>query len=174
MIHVRYGLSIGNPLLLLRGIVAAFFARVMRTSFAQRHISPHFAPMQQRIYRLTGNRLQISALLMPTLILHTIGAKSGLRRETPLICFPEDGGRFLVAGSNWGKPHHPAWTANLIAHPDADIVYKRRAIPIHGELLGDAEREAVWPKLEAQFPGYRKYEDTAAREVRVFRLTPRR
>jgi deazaflavin-dependent oxidoreductase (nitroreductase family) len=159
--------------MLLRRIVAAFFARVMRTSFAQRHISPHFAPMQQRIYRLTGNRLQISALLMPTLILHTVGAKSGLRRETPLICFPEDGGRFLVAGSNWGKPHHPAWTANLMANPDAEIVYKRRTIPVHAVLLSESEREQVWPQLEAQFPGYRKYEDVADRAVRVFLLTPR-
>jgi deazaflavin-dependent oxidoreductase (nitroreductase family) len=158
---------------LLRRIVAAFFARVMRTRFAQRHVSPHFAPVQQRIYRLTGNRLQISALLMPTLILHTTGARTGLPRETPLICFPEADGRFLIAGSNWGKPYHPAWTANLLANGDVDVVYKRTRIPMRAQLLGAAEREAAWPKLEAQFPGYRRYEDVAAREVRVFRLTPR-
>jgi len=157
----------------LRRVVAAFFARVMRTRFARRFLSPHFASVQQRIYRLTGNRLQISALLMPTLILHTTGAKTGLRRETPLICFPEDGGTFLIAGSNWGHSHHPAWTANLIAHPDVDVVRKRRTIRMHAELLAGDEREAVWPLLESQFPGYRRYEQTAAREVRVFRLTPR-
>lgn len=144
----------------------------MRTSFAQRYLSPHFASLQQRVYKLTGNRLQISALLMPTLILHTTGAKSGLRRETPLICFPERDGRFLIAGSNWGKAHHPAWTANLIAHPHIEVVYKRRTIPMHATMLDAVEREAVWPCLEAQFPGYRKYEDTAGRHVRVFRLTP--
>jgi deazaflavin-dependent oxidoreductase (nitroreductase family) len=159
--------------LVLRRIVAAFFARVMRTSFAQRRISPHFATMQQRIYRLTGDRLQISALLMPTLILHTTGAKSGRPHETPLICFPESGGRFLIAGSNWGKATHPAWTANLIKRPDVEIVYKRRRIAVHAELLDAAEREAVWPKLEAQFPGYRKYETAGGRELRIFRLTPR-
>jgi len=27
--------------------------------------------------------------------------------------------------------------------------------------------------LESQFPGYRRYEQTASREVRVFRLSPR-
>ena len=157
----------------MRLLVTAMFARIMRTGFAQRHISPHFAPVQQRIYRLTGGRVQISALLVPTLILYTTGAKSGQRRETPLICFAEGDGRFLVAGSNWGKPHHPAWTANLLAHPDAEIVYKRRAVPVRSELLEDPEREAIWPLLESQFPGYRKYEQTASREVRVFRLTPR-
>ena len=160
-------------LIQLRRIVATFFARVMRTRFARRFLSPHFAGVQQRVYRLTGNRLQISALLMPTLILHTTGAKSGLRRETPLICFPEDGGTFLVAGSNWGHAHHPAWTANLIAHPDVDVVRKRRTILVHAQLLAGDEREAAWPLLESQFPGYRRYEQTAAREVRIFRLTPR-
>ena len=40
-------------------------------------------------------------------------------------------------------------------------------------LLDDAEREATWPKLERNWPGYRKYEVTAGRTLRVFRLTPR-
>ena len=155
--------------------VALFFATIMRTPFAQRIISPHFAPLQQRLYRLTGNRFQISALLAPTLILHTVGARTGQPRETPLLTWPEPGGTFLVAGSNWGKPHHPAWTANLIAHPDVDVVYKRRTIPMRARLLDDpAEREAVWPVLEAQFPSYRQYEVTAGRDVRIFRLVPTR
>ena len=158
---------------LVKRWVAAFFSRVMRTQFAQRHISPHFAPLQQWLYRKTGNRFQISALLAPTLILWTTGAKSGQRRETPLLCWPEDGGSFLVSGSNWGKPHHPAWTANLLAHPDAEITYKRRTFSVHATLLDGDERASIWPVLEKQFPGYRQYEVTAGRPVRVFRLTPR-
>ncbi|MDT4938689.1 MAG: hypothetical protein QOG80_2360 [Pseudonocardiales bacterium] len=156
-----------------RSVVSAFFARVMRTEFARRYLSPHFATVQQRLYRVTGNRFQISALLQPTLILITTGARTGLRRETPLICWPQEDGGFLVAGSNWGHAHHPAWTANLIAHPDVEIVYKRRTAPMHAVMFEGDEREAVWPVLESQFPGYRKYEQTASREVRVFRLTPR-
>ena len=154
--------------------VALIFSRLMRTPFAQRFISPHFAPLQQRLYRLTRGRFQISALLAPTIILHTVGAKSGLARETPLLTWPEPDGSFLVAGSNWGKPAHPAWTHNLIAHPDVDVVYRRGVVPMRAEQITDtAEREQVWPVLEAQFPTYRQYENTAGRQVRIFRLRAR-
>jgi deazaflavin-dependent oxidoreductase (nitroreductase family) len=157
---------------LVKRLVAAFFSRVMRTRFAQRYISPHFAPVQQWLYRKTGNRFQISALLAPTLILWTTGAKSGERRETPLLCWPEPGGSFLISGSNWGKANHPAWTANLLADPKAEVTFKRATFPVQAVLLEGSERAAIWPVLEKQFPGYRQYEVTAGRPVRVFRLTP--
>jgi deazaflavin-dependent oxidoreductase (nitroreductase family) len=144
----------------------------MRTRFSQRFISPYFAPFERRIYGLTGGRFQISSLLTPVLILHTIGAKSGQRRETPLVCWPRPDGSFLVAGSNWGKQQHPAWTANLLAHRDAAVVFRRRTIRVQAELLEGQAREAAWTVLESTFPGYREYERTSERRVRIFRLVP--
>jgi deazaflavin-dependent oxidoreductase (nitroreductase family) len=157
----------------LKRLIAAFFSRVMRTRFAHRFVSPYFARLQQWLYHRTGNRFQISALLAPTLILHTTGAKTGQRRETPLLCWPEPDGSFVVSGSNWGKARHPAWTANLVAQPKAEITYKRRTFPVLAVLLDGAEREAIWPVLEKQFPSYRQYEVVAERRVRIFRLSPR-
>jgi deazaflavin-dependent oxidoreductase (nitroreductase family) len=110
---------------------------------------------------------------VPSLVLVTTGAKTGLRRETPLMCWPRPDGSYLVSGSNWGQAAHPAWTANLLAHPDAEIVVRGRRIPVHATLLAGAEREALWPLLEAQWPGYREYERRAGRELRIFRLAPR-
>jgi deazaflavin-dependent oxidoreductase (nitroreductase family) len=156
----------------IRLLLAAFFSRAMRTRFAQRWLSPHLAPAQMWLYRLTRGRLQVSGILVPTLVLITTGAKSGLRRETPLMCWPDDGGTFLVAGSNWGQPQHPGWTANLIADPHAEVIYERRHMPVTAQLLAADEREKTWPRLEAQWPGYREYERTAGRNVRIFRLTP--
>jgi deazaflavin-dependent oxidoreductase (nitroreductase family) len=157
----------------LRLLLAGFFSRLMRTGFAHRVFTPYIAPVQMWLYRVTGGRFQLSALLLPALLLATTGAKSGLRRETPLMCLPQPDGSYLVSGSNWGQPNHPAWTANLLAHPDAEIVVKRRTIPVHARLLEAAEREAAWAQLEAQFPDYRGYERKAGRQVRIFRLEPR-
>ena len=157
----------------VRNLVAAFFSRLMRTSFAHRVFTPMIAPMQLRLYRLTRGRFQFSAMLVPSLVLVTTGAKSGLRRETPLMCFPRPDGSYLVAGSNWGRPEHPAWTANLIAHPDVEIVVSKRRIPVHAHLLHGADRDAAWPVLEAQWPNYGEYERRAGRPLRIFRLTPR-
>jgi deazaflavin-dependent oxidoreductase (nitroreductase family) len=154
----------------LRRLLAAMFSRLMRTGFAHRFLLPLIPPVQLRLYRWSGRRFQLSALLMPSLVLTTTGAKSGRRRETPLACWPQRDGSWLIAGSNWGQATHPAWTANLIKHPDAEIVVARRHLAVTARLLVGDERVAAWPVLEAQFPGYQEYERQAGREIRIFRL----
>jgi deazaflavin-dependent oxidoreductase (nitroreductase family) len=166
-------LGVGQLIGRIRRFFAAFFSRLMRTSFAHRIFTPFIAPAQLWLYRVTGGRVQFSAILVPSLVLVTTGAKSGLRRETPLMCWPRPDGSYLVCGSNWGRPDHPAWTANLLAHPDTEIVVRRRNIPVHATLLSGADRVAAWPILEAQWPGYREYERKAGRDIRIFRLVPR-
>jgi deazaflavin-dependent oxidoreductase (nitroreductase family) len=157
----------------LRQLIAGLFSRLMRTTFAHRFLLPLIPPLQLRLYRWTGGRFQLSALLMPSLVLTTIGATTGRRRDTPLACWPQRDGTWLVAGSNWGQANHPGWTANLIKHPEAEIVIARHQITVTAYLLDGAERTAAWPVLEAQFPGYRAYERQAGREIRIFRLVRR-
>jgi deazaflavin-dependent oxidoreductase (nitroreductase family) len=152
---------------------AAFFSWLMRTRLARRLFVPHMAPMQMWLYRRTGGRFQLSSLLLPSLVLITTGAKSGLQRETPLMCFPRPDGSFLVSGSNWGQEHHPGWTANLIAHPNAEVVFRRRTVAVRARLLEDDERETAWALIDARFPGYGKYETITSRRIRVFSLEPR-
>jgi deazaflavin-dependent oxidoreductase (nitroreductase family) len=146
----------------------------MRTPFAQKVFAPLVAPAQLWLYRVSGGRLHLSAILVPSLVLVTTGARTGRRRETPLMCRPRPDGSYLVAGSNWGRPDHPAWTANLLTHPAAEIVLGRRHVRVRAQLLGGAEREAAWPLFEAQWPNYREYEAAAGRTLRIFRLEPTR
>lgn len=129
-------------------------------------------PLEKVMKGITRGRVQLSGLGVPTLVLHTIGAKSGLERDIVLMYCP-DGIHMLVTGSNFARDQHPAWTANLIAHPDVAVSRRGKRIEVVAELLGDEEREASWPKLERNWPGYRKYEQTAGRTLRVFRLSPR-
>jgi deazaflavin-dependent oxidoreductase (nitroreductase family) len=154
----------------LRQLIAAMFSRLMRTHFAHRFLLPLIPPLQLRLYRWTGRRFQLSALLMPSLVLTSTGAKTGQPRETPLACWPQEDGSWLIAGSNWGQANHPAWTANLIKNPDAEIVIARRQLRVTAQLLEGSARIAAWPVLEAQFPGYQDYERQAGHEIRIFRL----
>ena len=143
-----------------------------RTAFF-RTVGPKIMPPLERGMKwLTRGRVQLSGLGVPTLVLHTIGAKSGLERDIVLMYCP-DGDEMLVTGSNFARDQHPAWTANLLAHPDVAVSRHGQRTPVRAQLLDDAEREATWPKLERNWPGYRKYEVTAGRTLRVFRLTPR-
>lgn len=147
-------------------------SRVMRTKPAQRILAPVIPRVQLLLFHASGGKIELSAILVPSLTLVTKGAKSGLRRETPLMCLLERNGSLLVAGSNFGRESHPAWTANLLAHPRAEITRRGKRHAVTAELLSAAETEAVWPRLERQWPGYREYERVSGRDIRVFRLTP--
>ena len=82
------------------------------------------------------------------------------------------GEQLLITGSNFARDTHPAWTANLMRHPDAAVSVHGVRIPVHAEQIADDEREAVWRTLEENWPGYRGYERTSGRVLRIFRLTP--
>ncbi len=103
---------------------------------------------------LSRGRVQLSSALVPSLTLRTTGAKSGLQRETALMCMP-DGKDFVVVGSNFGDEIHPAWTANLLANPEALIRYRGRVSRVVAEIVGGEERESIWTALEDQWPDYR-------------------
>jgi deazaflavin-dependent oxidoreductase (nitroreductase family) len=140
---------------------------------AFRRIGPTIMPPLERVMkRVTGGRVQLSGLGVPTLVLHTIGAKTGVERDTVLMYCP-DGRDMLVVGSNFARDAHPAWTSNLLAHRDVAVSLHGRRIDVQAAPLDDIERELTWPKLERNWPGYRQYEVAAGRTLRVFRLTPR-
>src|SRR5690242_2857403 len=130
-----------------------------------------FPPADRFLHRVTGGRVLLSKLMMPSLVLTTIGHKSGEPRAVPLATVP-DGDTFLVVGSNFGRPQHPAWTNNLLQHPEASVDYGRRTFPVVGTMLTDEEKADVWPRLTARWPSYDRYEARSHRNIRVFRLTP--
>jgi deazaflavin-dependent oxidoreductase (nitroreductase family) len=129
-------------------------------------------PFERAMSRITRGRVQASGLVVPSLVLHTIGAKTGLPRDTALMYCPE-GDDMLVTGSNFARGAHPAWTVNLLQHPDAAVSIHGRRVPVSAALVPADQRERVWEQLEENWPGYREYERTAGRRLRIFRLSPR-
>jgi deazaflavin-dependent oxidoreductase (nitroreductase family) len=141
---------------------------------AFRRVAPVLLPPAERVLaRVSRGRLQLSAVLVPSLVLHSTGAKSGEPRDTYLMYTPDGQGRALVAGTSFARDRHPAWTYNLLAHPDASISVRGRRMPVRATLIdSDSEREAAWARIEKQWPGYRAYERDSGRVVRLFRLQP--
>lgn len=129
-------------------------------------------PAERLIGAVSSGRVQLSALLVPSLVLHTTGAKSGEPRDTALMYTADGMGRAIVAGTSFARDRHPGWTYNLLARPDAAITVRGRRMPVHASLIGGDERDAAWARIEAQWPGYRAYERESGRVVRLFRLQP--
>ncbi|GAA2542603.1 nitroreductase family deazaflavin-dependent oxidoreductase [Streptomyces levis] len=138
-------------------------------------VAPYVFPALDRaVHRLSRGKVLLSAQLLPGVVLTSTGARSGLPRRTPLACMPEDGGRgWILVGSNFGRPVHPAWSHNLLAHPDAEISWKGRDIPVTARLLAGEERAAAWRAVLAFWPPYAAYQARVDREIRVFRLVRR-
>jgi len=150
-------------------------ARFSRTLFFRRVGPKVMPPLERMMTRLTKGRVQLSGLLLPSLVLHSVGAKSGLERDVTLMYCPEptEGAeQLLITGSNFARDSHPAWTANLLTHPDAAVSVHGVRIPVRATPIADDEREAVWRTLEQNWPGYRGYERASGRVLRIFRLVP--
>ncbi|WP_419995818.1 nitroreductase family deazaflavin-dependent oxidoreductase [Streptomyces boninensis] len=136
-------------------------------------IAPHVIPALDRgVHRLTRGKVMLSAQMLPSVILTAKGAKSGLPRRTPLACMPEEKDRtWILIGSNFGRPGHPAWTGNLIAHPEAEISWKGRDISVRAQLLEGEERERMWQEVLRFWPPYATYQARVERQIRLFRVT---
>ncbi|MGX9890689.1 nitroreductase/quinone reductase family protein [Streptomyces sp. NPDC002276] len=136
-------------------------------------VAPHVVPALDRaVHRLTRGKVLLSAQMLPGVVLTARGARSGQRRSTPLACMPVEDGWILI-GSNFGRTGHPAWTHNLIVHPDAEISWKGAEIPVTARLLAGEERAEVWKAALVFWPPYATYQARVEREIRLFRITRR-
>ncbi|MCT9091615.1 nitroreductase family deazaflavin-dependent oxidoreductase [Streptomyces sp. ASQP_92] len=149
--------------------------KVMALESPNRVLPPLMPSIDRSFHRITRGRSLFFTLPDPKsgLILTTTGAQSGQPRRTPLLCITEEPDRWLVIGSNFGKPSHPGWTANLRQQPHAMINWRGRDIPVLATHLSQHERDARWPAIVAFWPPYEACRRRTDREIRVFRLTRR-
>jgi deazaflavin-dependent oxidoreductase (nitroreductase family) len=130
-----------------------------------------YVPVDRLLGRLSKGRFVALGLRdLPSLLLTTTGRRSGEPRTTPLL-YVLDTDAFVVAGSNWGQSHQPAWSGNLLAHPHAVVTVAGKKIPVRAHLAHGAERERLWQLMRGMWPAYDAYQKRAAgRDIRVFRL----
>ena len=105
------------------------------------------------------------------ILIHHIGAKSGIERVTPLACSPQGGGRFAIWAANGGSPTHPEWYYNLKANPRITVEVGTQTFTVLAEELDGTARASLWPKLVAQYPSIGEYQARTTRQIPVFMLT---
>src|SRR5262245_66212940 len=107
-------------------------------------LAPVILPVDQVLHRVSRGRLSLLRLAgMPSLRLVTTGRRTGQQRANDLLYTPY-GDDYVVIGSGWGRPKHPAWTLNLTANPAATIIVRGRAIPVVARRAHDAEAAEIW------------------------------
>lgn len=103
------------------------------------------------------------------ILLHTIGAKSGQPRLSPLAYLEIDG-KVLIVGSYAGAPSNPAWVHNLRADPKAHIEIGTDAYDVIARELPDDERDATYPKIVEKAPVFAEYQAKTSRAIPLFEL----
>jgi deazaflavin-dependent oxidoreductase (nitroreductase family) len=123
------------------------------------------------LLRATRGRLGMGFVL-PTALLETRGAKSGVIRRNAVIYF-NDGDRVTIIASKAGHRKHPSWFHNLRAHPDLTF----GGIPMRATVVSDeAECNRIWTladKVFAPYATYRREAATANRTIPIVQLVTR-
>jgi deazaflavin-dependent oxidoreductase (nitroreductase family) len=116
---------------------------------------------------LTGGRFPQSIAGMPTLELHTIGAKTGERRSRLLTSPIVEGDRVVLIGSNGGGATSPGWVANVRANPEVEITMGDRTQRYRARVVTGEERTDLWRRAVKRYRGYDTYQKRAPREIPV-------
>ena len=82
----------------------------------------------------------------PTLMLSTVGARSGRKRTACLPFFDVDGD-WVVRGSNGGGATDPHWVHNIRANPSVSVRYRWRSRALKAHVAKGEERELLYEKL---------------------------
>jgi deazaflavin-dependent oxidoreductase (nitroreductase family) len=122
-------------------------------------------------FRANGGRVGGPFAGTPMLLLHHVGARSGVVRVTPLAYMPDGDGRAVIVASNGGSPTHPGWYHNLKANPVVEVEIGTETFTVRADDLTDAARQPLWSKLLAASPSLREYEAKTTRRIPVFTLT---
>ena len=105
----------------------------------------------------------------PILLLHDIGARSGVTRVHPLAYLPV-GDSFAIFASKGGGPTNPDWYHNLVAHPGVSIEVGTETIAVKARVAQGEERERIWTRQKELYSNFAEYETRTTRQIPVIIL----
>ncbi len=100
----------------------------------------------------------------PTLLLTTIGRRSGNEIVTPLY-YGEHAGTYIVIASYAGSDSHPKWYLNLQADPNVRVQIKGESFTALARAANDAEKARLWPIMADAYPFYNDYLAATDRDI---------
>jgi deazaflavin-dependent oxidoreductase (nitroreductase family) len=150
-----------------------FFLRLFALKPVSAILSHILQPMDEIALFLTRGKHTVAELVLPVIELETLGARTGQPRVHPLGGFL-DGDKYILIGSNFGRPHHPAWVHNLRAHPECVVHTRGNSRNYLARETDGDEREKYWQLALSYYKGYAVYEKRAApRKISVWVLEPK-
>ncbi|MGY2009070.1 nitroreductase/quinone reductase family protein [Nocardia gipuzkoensis] len=127
-------------------------------------------PLDRAVLERTGAKYTLLGPIgAPVILLTTIGRKSGQPRTQPLL-YVHDGDTLYVIGSNFGRAHHPAWTANLLANPTATVAIAGERIRVTATPVEAPHKDPIFQRFVDITGAYAAYRTRTTRDLRIFAL----
>jgi deazaflavin-dependent oxidoreductase (nitroreductase family) len=139
--------------------------------------SPPAQDFNQRIineFRTNGGIVGGMFQGTPLILITTEGRHSHRPRTNP-VTYLRDGGRYLIFGSNLGRPAHPGWYHNLLASPQVTIevgtgdghirMLSALAVVLHG-----TERDRLYERQSVISRAFADYQEKTSRTIPVIAL----
>jgi F420H(2)-dependent quinone reductase len=136
---------------------------------------PQVLRVHDAVYRNTNGWIGHRTLGIPSLLLHSVGAKTGKARTTSLT-YARDGDAYLIVASKGGDPRSPGWYHNLKANPNVEINVgpKRFGVTAKPVLPDDPDYARLWQIVNKNNGNrYEAYQKKTSRPIPVVVLKPR-
>jgi F420H(2)-dependent quinone reductase len=144
-------------------------------SWIEQTLLPQVLRIHDSVYRGTNGWIGHRTLLIPSLLLHTVGTKTGKARTTSLT-YARDGNDYLIVASKGGDPHAPGWYHNLRKNPNVEINVGPRRFGVRARPVvpGDTDYSRLWQIVNKNNGNrYAAYQEKTSRPIPVVVLTPR-
>jgi F420H(2)-dependent quinone reductase len=144
-------------------------------SWVEQSLLPQVLRIHDAVYQKTNGWIGHRTLGIPSLLLHTVGAKTGVAR-TASLTYARDGGNYLIVASKGGDPKAPGWYHNLKANPNVEINVgpKRFGVTAKPVLPDDPDYARLWQIVNRNNGDrYTAYQKKTSRPIPVVVLTPR-
>jgi len=135
---------------------------------------PQVLRIHDTVYRKTNGWIGHRLLGIPSLLLHTVGAKTGKPR-TAALTYARDGDDYLIVASKSGGPKAPGWYHNLKANPSVEINVgpKRFRVTASPVLPDDPDYARLWKIVNKNNSDrYEAYQKKTSRPIPVVTLKP--
>ena len=135
---------------------------------------PRVLRVHDAVYQKTNGWIGHRTLGIPSLLLHTVGAKTGAAR-TASLTYARDGDDYLIVASKGGDPKAPGWYHNLKANPRVEINVgpKRFGVTAHAVLPADPDYARLWQIVNKNNSNrYEAYQTKTSRPIPVVVLHP--
>ncbi|HEY3610763.1 MAG TPA: nitroreductase family deazaflavin-dependent oxidoreductase [Pseudonocardiaceae bacterium] len=106
----------------------------------------------------------------PLILVHHVGAKSGVERVAPLVYLADDARLFIFA-SKAGADDNPSWYHNLVANPKTTVELGAETFAVTASVLTGADRDEVFAKQVVAQPTFGEYARKTTRIIPVIELT---